>query len=204
MARGKFIVFEGGEGSGKSAVISRLRPMLPDAVFARHPGGTPAGEKIRSFVLGKEAEGIDTGAEILLFLADRAELVAKVIAPSLAAGHTVICDRFELSTLVYQVYGRERPEYAELLSMASKTTNKGYVPDATIFLDVSPEIGLARARSRAEGPDRIEAQPLAFHERIRDGYKKHIHDYANAFVIDANRPLEEVWTDVQNAVQSSL
>ena len=197
-------MFEGGEGSGKSVHIERLHFPLPDAVFTRYPGGVPVGEKIRAVVLSKEAEGMDTATELLLFLAARAQLIAEVIEPALAAGKTVICDRFELSTMVYQVYGRQKPEYQELLAAVSKTINKGCAPDATIFLDVTPAIGLTRARSRPEGPNRFDNEELAFHERVREGYRKHIGEYPHAFVVDADKPLEEVWQNVQKAVQSVL
>ncbi len=202
--RGKFIVFEGGEGSGKSVHIEHLRSLVPDAVFTRYPGGVPIGEDIRALVLSKDAEKMDTATELLLFLAARAQLIAEVIEPALLAGKTVICDRFELSTMVYQVYGRQKPEYQELLATASKTINKGCAPDATIFLDVTPEVGLARARSRAEEPNRFDNEEIAFHERVREGYKKHIAEYHNSFVIDADKPLEEVWQNIEKAVQSVL
>ncbi len=204
MARGKFIVFEGGEGSGKSAHMERLRSLLPDAIFTRYPGGVQIGERIRALVLSKDSEGIDTATELLLFLAARAQLVAEVIQPALENGKTVVCDRFELSTMVYQLYGRQKPEYKEFLAVASKTINKDCAPDATIFLDVTPEIGLARARTRPEGPNRFDNEQLAFHERVREGYKKHIGEYRNAFIINADKPLEEVWQSIEKAVQSVL
>ena len=106
--------------------------------------------------------------------------------------------------MVYQVYGRQKPEYQELLAAVSKTINKGCAPDATIFLDVTPAIGLTRARSRPEGPNRFDNEELAFHERVREGYRKHIGEYPHAFVVDADKPLEEVWQNVQKAVQSVL
>ncbi|OGG55871.1 dTMP kinase [Candidatus Kaiserbacteria bacterium RIFCSPHIGHO2_02_FULL_55_20] len=202
MSRGKFIVFEGGEGSGKSVLMERLRATLPDAVFTRYPGGSPIGEKIRELVLSKEAQGIDTATELLLFLAARAQLIADVIEPALAAGKTVVCDRFELSTMVYQVYGREKPEYRDFLFTVSKTINKGCVPDATIFLDVTPEVGLARAHARPEEPNRFDNEQLAFHERVREGYRKHVVEYPHFFIIDADKPLEEVWRNIEETIQS--
>jgi len=86
----------------------------------------------------------------------------------------------------------------------SKTINKGCVPDATIFLDVTPEVGLARAHARPEEPNRFDNEQLAFHERVRDGYKKHIAEFGTPFIIDADKPLEEVWQSIQKALQSIL
>ena len=203
--RGKFIVFEGGEGSGKSAHMERLKSVLPkEVVFTRNPGGVAVGEKIRALVLSKESAGIDARAELLLFLAARAQLIAEVIRPALESGRHVICDRFSLSTLVYQVYGRQKPEDLPLLTTVSDIINAKCVPDATIFLDVSPSIGLKRAHSRSEEPNRFDTEEMAFHERVREEYKKHISEYRHSFTIDADRPQEEVWTDVLRAVQSIL
>src|SRR3989344_8068880 len=117
MAKGTFIVFEGGEGSGKDTLINLIKEKYTDRdfVYVRDPGGTPLGEKIRSLVLGKESTGTDMRAELLLFLAARAELVGKVIAPALEAGKTVIANRFTLSTIAYQIYGRKQLDYLKFV-----------------------------------------------------------------------------------------
>ncbi len=200
---GKFIVFEGGEGSGKSALMERLRPYLPvDAVLTRNPGGTPIGEKIRALALSKDLENVDPKSELLLFLAGRAQLVADVIKPALDKGRVVICDRYELSTLVYQIDGLQREADAAFLQTVSDAVNQGCTPMGTILLDVSPDVGLGR--KRGHDINRYEDKDMAFHERVRQAYKKRIGEYANAHVIDANRSFEEVWTDVRNVVQSLL
>ena len=203
--RGKFIVFEGGEGSGKSVMMERLKREFTDnVVYTRNPGGTLIGEKIRDLVLAKDTDGVDVGTEILLFLAARAQLITRVIAPALASGKHVICDRFELSTIAYEICGRERQEYLPMLRTASEQIRDGCVPDATIFLDVTPTVGLKRAHARPEEPNRFDNETLAFHELVREGYKKHITEYTNPFIIDADKPLEEVWQEIQNTVQSIL
>ncbi len=205
MARGKFIVLEGGEGSGKSEMMDRLKGMLPPGtVYARDPGATTLGEEIRNIVLGQDSRGIDAATELLLFLAARAQVIAELIAPSLAEGKTVVCDRFILSTLAYQVYGRERPDFLPLVKNAFDAIKKGCTPDTTIFLDVTPEIGLQRVKMRIQATNRFDEEEVAFHERIREGYRKHLNDYGRTVTIDANKPLEEVWTDVEQAVQSAL
>jgi len=205
MARGKFIVLEGGEGSGKSEMQERLKKTLPkDTVFTRDPGGVSIGEEIRNLVLSQAARGIDPATELLLFLAARAQLVAELIAPALEEGRNVICDRFILSTIAYQIYGRQRVDYLALTKNVFDAIKLKCVPDATIFLDVSPEIGLQRVKLRMQAPNRFDEEDMAFHQRIREGYKQHLDDFGKTVVIDANKPLEEVWTDVQNAVQSVL
>ncbi len=205
MARGKFIVLEGGEGSGKSVMMDRLKGVLPsDTVFTRDPGGVSVGEEVRRLVLGQDTRGIDPATELLLFLAARAQLIAELIAPALDEGKNVICDRFIISTIAYQIYGRERSEYLSVVKNVFAAVNRNCVPDTTIFLDVSPDIGLQRVQLRMQAPNRFDEETLAFHERIREGYKRHLDDYGKSIVIDANRSLDEVWTDVENAVQSAI
>ena len=205
MTRGKFIVLEGGEGSGKSVMMDKLKGVLPrGTVFTRDPGGVALGEEIRNIVLGSDARGIDAATELLLFLAARAQLIAELIAPALQEGKNVICDRFILSTIAYQVYGRQKFEYLSLVKNVFAAVNQGCTPDATIFLDVTPEIGLQRVHLRMQALNRFDEEELAFHDRIREGYKKHLNEYGTPIVVDANRPLEVVWQDVENAVQSAL
>src|SRR3989338_9727313 len=108
MARGKFMVVEGGEGSGKTTVGERLKLEFPDAVYTQDPGGTALGEEVRKLLMSDQTAGIDTRAELLLFLAGRAQLVAEVVKPALESGKHVISNRFGLSSIAYQVYGRER------------------------------------------------------------------------------------------------
>ena len=177
--------------------------MLPKGtVFTRDPGGVETGEDIRRMVLSKEARGIDTATELLLFMAARTQLIAELIAPALENGKMVICDRYILSTIAYQVYGRQKREYLPLVKSVFAAVNRGCVPDVTIFLDVSPEVGLARAHARLEAPNRFDEEAVAFHERVREGYKKHLSEYGKPFIIDADRPIEEVWHNIEEAVQS--
>lgn len=204
MARGKFIVFEGGEGSGKSTMLAKLKEVLPpETVFTRNPGGTFVGNKIREVVLSDDFAQINLTAELLLFEAGRAQLSAEIIAPALEKGVNVLCDRFELTVLAYQIYGHRDAANLPLCRQLSGAINQGCVPDMTILLDIPPDIGLKRAMARSETTDRVEREPLEFHERVREGYLAHIGEYKSV-VIDASRPLEEVWKDVYEAVQSVL
>ncbi len=205
MARGKFIVFEGGEGSGKSVQIERLKSILPaNTVLTRDPGGVSIGEEIRRLVLSKDSRGIDAGTELLLFLAARAQLVAELIEPALENGNIVVSDRYILSTIAYQIYGRQKLEYLPLVKNVFAAIAHDCTPDVTIFLDVTPAVGLARAHSRLEEPNRFDEEAVAFHERVREGYKKHLSEYGKHFIIDADKPIEEVWQNIEKTVQSIL
>lgn len=204
MTRGKFIVLEGGEGSGKTTFGERLKVEFPDIVYTQDPGGTPLGEDVRKILMTDETSGIDVRAELLLFLAGRAELIAKVIKPALDAGKDVVSNRFGLSSIAYQVYGRQRPELLSLYHAVSPEIMQGCQPDACILLDVSPETGAKRVLSRPETPTRFDKESLDFHARVREGLKKHVHEFGRPFIIDSERPLEAVWTEVRGIVQSLL
>jgi dTMP kinase len=202
---GKFIVIEGGEGSGKDTHVTRLKGHFGEEefVFTREPGGTPMGEHIRNVVLSAESPAVDKRAELLLFLAARAELVGKVIAPALAAGKHVVSNRFALSTLAYQIHGRERHDLLPFVQQMHNFLVGEHNPDAYILLDVPPEVGVARARNRPEKVTRFDAEELAFHHRVRQGYHTHVKEHPH-HIIDTTRPIEDVWTDVLRAVQSHL
>jgi dTMP kinase len=165
---GYFIAFEGGEGAGKSTQEARLTAALTargiDAMRTREPGGTPAGEKIREVLLSPVYEGLDIRAEALLFAAARGEHVARVIRPALEQGTVVICDRYMDSSIAYQGYGRDLG--ADPVRDLNVWATHGLLPDLTVLLDVDPSVGLARFAER----DRLEAEPLAWHESVREGF----------------------------------
>ena len=207
MARGKFIVFEGGDGSGKDTFIARLKEKYSsrnDFVFTRDPGGTELGEAIRNIILSQATKGISVRTEILAFHTARSELVASVIAPALAAGKNVISNRFELSALAYQIYGREHPELLPFLKTLSSFVIEDCIPDLCIYLDVPPRLGIARTQNRAEEPSRFDEESLAFHERVQEGYKTHLNDFGRAVVIDSSKSIDVVWPAVEEAIQSVL
>lgn len=163
----RFIVFEGGEGSGKStasaAVAQRLRDQGLDVVSTREPGGTAAGEAVRGLLHLELAPW----AEAFAFLLARAQVVHEVIQPALERGAVVICDRYEASFLAYQGYGRGLN--LEALRQANATATGGLTPSLTVWLDLDPATGLARKRGEAEAI-RIGLQTLEFHERVHEGY----------------------------------
>ncbi len=170
--RGRFITFEGPEGSGKTFQAARLHERAVAAgvpsLLAREPGGTIVGERIRELVLVATEVRIDPRADALLFSAARAQHVSEVVAPALEAGRLVICARYSDSTIAYQGYGRGLP--IESLRTLQAFATAGLVPDLTILLDVPAEIGLAR-KSQDEQLRFESAFDLAFHERVRDGYR---------------------------------
>ena len=167
MTPGGFLVIEGPEGAGKSTLVhalaDRLRAAGRDAVLVREPGGTPVAERIREVLLDP-AQPIEPVSELYLFLAARADLVARVIGPALAAGQTVIADRFQLSTEAYQCGGRGIDR--ALFLAANRAATGGLQPDLTLVLDLPPELGFDRIRQAGQGLDRIERAGREFHERV--------------------------------------
>jgi len=174
-----FITFEGIEGTGKSTQIALLKASLEAAgrsvLVTCEPGGSRIGAELRRVLLSLENRDLCARAELFLYLADRAQHVAQVVRPALGAGQVVLCDRFADSTVAYQAYGRGLD--AELLHSLNALAVDGLWPHLTILLDLDPETGLTRAvaRNTAEGKTvaegRFEAESLAFHTRVRQGYQ---------------------------------
>ncbi|MBN2437207.1 MAG: dTMP kinase [Deltaproteobacteria bacterium] len=175
---GKFITFEGGEGSGKTTQIKLAADWLKErgipVLATAEPGGTPLGRKIREILLSRKSCAIGAEAELLLFSAARVQHVRETILPALEAGQWVLCDRFTDATLAYQGFGRKLDvEFIRTLNDFSTCSLK---PDLTLLLDLPVEAGLARAKKRTAGicpeaaEDRFEREERIFHERIREGY----------------------------------
>jgi dTMP kinase len=197
--RGRLIAFEGVEGSGKSTQVELLRQALEgrdrEVVVTREPGGTPAGERVRALLLDPEVE-LGPRAEALLFAAARAELVAEVIRPALERGAHVLCDRYLDSSLAYQ--GVARGLGRGPVEEVNRFATGGLLPDVVVLLDLDPAAGLGR---RAGALDRIEAQDLGFHRRVRQAFcDLAAADPGRFVVVDAAAPVGEVAARVQAAV----
>ncbi len=186
--RGVFIALEGPEGSGKTTQVgllaSWLRDRGHDPVLTREPGGTAVGEEVRRVLL--EADNVPALSELLLILAARAALVDEVIRPALAAGRVVVTDRFHLSTLAYQAYGRGLP-LADVTAMNTFATG-ALEPDLTIVLDLDAAAGAARHAAAGRGPDRIERAGNEFHARVAEAYRLLVQEDDRVERVDASAP----------------
>lgn len=201
---GLFIVFEGPEGAGKSTQLARLADTMRArgrrCVLTREPGGTPAGDAIRAVLLDP-AQSIAPVTEFLLYSASRAQLVSEVISPALAAGADVISDRFTGASVAYQGYGRGL-DLAFVTALNERVTG-GLAPDLTILLDIDPETGLGRVAARS-GLDRLEAESVAFHARVREGFVTQSRSDPTWLLVDGAAEQDEVSGVIWRAVEHLL
>ncbi|CAK0753907.1 Thymidylate kinase [Gammaproteobacteria bacterium] len=194
VTRGRFITVEGIEGSGKTTLLTHLQRLFETAgcrvIVTREPGGTKLGEEVRGLLLGHREDGMAVDAELLLLFAARAEHLARVIRPALAAGTWVLCDRFTDATYAYQ--GAGRGIAAERIADLEFWTQENLRPDLTLLLDLSVDTGISRAGQRSI-LDRFEREEALFHQRVRNAYLTLAAAQPKRFrVIDASRPLPEV------------
>jgi len=200
---GRFVAFEGIEGSGKSSQQRLAAEALGKREIAlqvtAEPGGTGLGVHLRRLVLHSEDTVPTPRAELFLYLADRAQHVEQVILPELEAGRVVLCDRFTASTLAYQGYGRGLD--LDAVERAESWARGGLTPDLTLLLDCPVSVGL----ERASGPDRFHAETVAFHERVRAGFLALAENQRDTWrVIDSTRPQAEVHEAVMRAIEGCL
>ena len=211
--KGIFITFEGGEGSGKSTQIQKLKNNIlgfisdVEIVISREPGGTEVAEQIRNILVNGAADKLSVRAETLLMIAARAEHIDRVILPAIKRGAIVLCDRFKDSSTVYQGIANNisNREIDKIHAFALKTCE----PDLTILLDVPAEIGIKRALDRNENNQRFERKGDFFHKKIRDGYLKIASSYPDRIkIIDGSQTIEkisdEIFQLVSPILQSSL
>jgi dTMP kinase len=198
--RGIFITIEGIDGAGKSTqarmLADWLRERARDVVLTREPGGTRLGEHVRRMLLDGGAQ-VGAAAELLLYVADRAQHVEEVIQPALNQGRTVICERYSDSTLAYQGYGRGLD--LDFVRRANQFATGDLEPDLTALLDLPPEV----ARQRLAGtPDRLEREKPAFHARVASGYRELARAHAARIrVVDATAAPDDVFREVARAVE---
>ncbi|GAP75752.1 thymidylate kinase [Pseudoalteromonas sp. SW0106-04] len=197
----KFIVIEGLEGSGKSTAMKICADTLAraniDYITTREPGGTPVAEQLRTIVKHAEKESISTQTELLLMYAARSQLLENVIRPALASGQWVLGDRHDLSSQAYQGGGRQIS--CEVMNFLSQYVLADTRPDLTVYLDIEPALGLARARGRGE-LDRIEREDLSFFERTRARYLELAEQDERIVVIDASQAIEKVHQDIEHTL----
>lgn len=197
---GIFVALEGPEGAGKSTQVGLLAEWLRgrghDPLVTREPGGTPVAEDVRRILL--DTAELSARAELLLMLASRSTLVAEVIRPALDRGRVVVTDRFHLSTLAYQGYGRDLP-LEEVRRMNAFATG-GLEPDLTLLLDLDPETGAARKMAAGAGPDRIERAGDAFHARVARAYRLLAADDPRIELVEAALSVEAVHERIVDAL----
>lgn len=204
---GKFIVIEGLEGAGKTTarqvIVDTLRENgITDLVYTREPGGTPLAEKLRTLIKdGIDGETVTDKAEVLMLYAARIQLVDNVIKPALARGQWVIGDRHDLSSQAYQGGGRGIDR--KLMESLRDTVLGDFYPDFTLYLDLPPETGLARARSRGE-LDRIEQESLDFFRRTRARYLELAESDPRIVTVDASQSIDNVYQSIRTAVLNWL
>lgn len=214
MKKGKFIVLEGGEGAGKTSCINFLKEALVyrnDFTFTREPGGTSVGEKVRTILLQEE---MDIKTELFLFCGIRVEVLDKIIKPTINSGRHVICDRFYPSTRTYQVHKNKlEHQYLETFKRLNEITIGDCIPDAIIYLDVTPEIGLERREKSNEGIcTKFDKAKIEDHYRIRNGYlmqyEETIRDKINNpewhLILTDNMTEQEVQNAVLTIVQKLI
>jgi dTMP kinase len=204
--RGIFLTFEGIEGCGKSTQILKLAEFLRangrSVLTVREPGGTELGESLRTILLAVGGEGIDPRAELFLYLASRAQLVARVVRPALEAGTVVLADRYGDASVAYQGGGRRLgpSEVRKLVAFATC----GLVPSRTYLIDLAPEVSLARVRSRGV-LDRLEAEELPFHRRVRAAYRAIARaEPGRVRRIDGTRSVDEIAGRIQRDVTALI
>jgi dTMP kinase len=203
---GKFITLEGGEGVGKTTNLHYITQILTshgiDFVVTREPGGTRLAENIRTLLLSEHDEKVTEMTELLLIFAARAQHLANVIHPALAAGKWVVSDRFTDATYAYQGGGRGLNQ--QTIAQLEQLVQGDLRPDLTLILDLAPEIGLERARKRA-ALDRFEREKLEFFDRVRSAYRQRaILEPHRCALIDASQSLEMVQVAILNALERVL
>lgn len=200
MSRGKFIVFEGGEGSGKSTILEMVYDELTsqgiECIKTREPGGIKISEEIRSVILDKKNTMMDSRTEALLYAAARRQHLIEKVANALKEGKIVLCDRFLLSSLAYQGYARDLG--VEEVYNINKFAIGEYMPNLNILFDIEPEIGLDRiSKNSSREVNRLDLEKMDFHYKVREGYLKLYNENEfNIVKVDASKSINDVFKEV--------
>ncbi|MBY0754811.1 dTMP kinase [Clostridium sardiniense] len=208
MKKGLFIVFEGGEGSGKSTMIDKvyewLRECDYDCIKTREPGGISIAEQIREVILNKENTKMDGKTEALLYAAARRQHLVEKVIPALENGQVVLCDRFVDSSLAYQGYARGLG--IEEVYEINRFAIGDCMPNISILFDISPEVGMARIKKNAEREvNRLDLEKLDFHNKVREGYDIIYRKNRDRMVkINADESIDKVFDDVKNIISNLI
>lgn len=211
--KGKFITFEGGEGTGKSTQIKLLEKYLQqkdkNVITTKEPGGTDVGAEIRKLLVCGDKDKFDAVAEALLYFADRHIHLTKKVWPALEASTWVLSDRFADSTFAYQYYGYDKRVSREVLERLYQIAVGDFKPDLTIILDLEPEVGLARSFNKAKSMEvkelRFEGRELAFHQNLRRGFLEiAAAEPQRCVVLDADKTIEALHRDIVKIVNEKF
>ena len=207
MKKGWFITFEGPDGSGKTTVstgvYNKLKEEGYDVIYTREPGGIDIAEQIRSVILDPKNTAMDARTEALLYAASRRQHLVEKVLPALERGAIVLCDRFIDSSLAYQGCGRHLgiQEVYDINQFAIE----GHMPDKTIFLNVSPEVGLERVNANRSFVDRMELESMQFHQDVYNGYQKVVEMYRDRMIIiDSSRTSDVVIAEAYDKVMEII
>lgn len=200
-----FITFEGPDGSGKTTIISMLNEALEDTdevMVTREPGGIPISEKVRDILLANEND-MDGRTEALLFAAARRQHLVEKVVPALNDGKIVLCDRFIDSSLAYQGYARNLG--MDEIMQINKFAVENHMPDLTIYLKLSPEIGLRRIQHNERDSNRLDKETLEFHKDVVLGYNKLSENFPDRIkVVDADQSIEDVFRDAYRIIEKYM
>lgn len=208
MKKGKFIVFEGGEGSGKTTISNMIFDFLRDnnieCIKTREPGGIKISENIREIILDKENTSMDPKTEALLYAAARRQHLVEKVITNLNEGKHVLCDRFILSSLAYQGYARNLG-IQEVYNI-NKFAIGDYMPDLTLIFDISPEVGIDRiSKNKDREVNRLDLESMDFHYKVREGYKiLSDREEFNVKIVNAEKDINEVFECVKDIILNHI
>lgn len=207
MKKGLFIVFEGGEGSGKSTILDKIYNWMKEenieCIKTREPGGIKIAEQIRAVILDTENTEMDGRTEALLYAAARRQHLVEKVIPALNGGKIVLCDRFLDSSLAYQGFARGLGvnEIYEI----NKFAIEGNFPDISILFDLDPQVGLDRInKNKDREVNRLDLEEMDFHNKVREGYNNLLKTNKNMVKIDASKPIDEVFQEVKRVIEQHL
>ena len=206
--RGKFIVIDGMDGSGKGTQLRLLQERLAGkgVYFTREPGGSPRAEEIRKMLLQTGGTESNAVCDFFLFWAARGSHVQDVVASALAAGTHVLCDRYDSSTYAFQIFGEQSLEWLrEQFKQIRAGLPKEYKPDLYIVLDLPAEVAFERrAKDQAQEKSKFDIKPLQYHTRVREGFKQFAAEFGRTQFVDANRTPEQMHNDIWGIVEKEL